>query len=106
MTDPTILYADPEAALAAYRSAVPAELLPSGDIEAKPGYSIAHIAAHNGHLAALQSFGRHYELDIATDTNMTPLIVAANNGHAPVVQYLVEKGADINKARNYLSLSG
>ena len=29
---------------------------------------------------------------------MTPLHVAAGLGHAPVVQYLVEKGADINKA--------
>ena len=36
--------------------------------------------------------------DLEKGGTMTPLHVAAGLGHAPVVQYLVEKGADINKA--------
>ena len=31
---------------------------------------------------------------------MTPLYIAAQQGHLAVVQYLAEQGADINKATN------
>ena len=30
----------------------------------------------------------------------TPLILAAKNGHLPVVEYLVERGADIEAKNN------
>ena len=60
-----------------------------------------HDAARNGDLDQVRSLVEELGVNIVNDHSqahyeMTPLHFASDNGHLPVVQFLMESGADVN----------
>ena len=64
--------------------------------------SLLHIAASQGNLVKVESLVRDgVNVDeVVKEDGTTPLFLAAQLGHLEVVQYLVQQGADKNKATN------
>ena len=58
-------------------------------------------AAKCGNLEQVENcLSQGAEIDAKNDYSLTPLILAASEGHLPVVQYLIEHRAEVN-ARSY-----
>ncbi|WP_374698648.1 ankyrin repeat domain-containing protein [Wolbachia endosymbiont (group B) of Limnophora tigrina] len=70
------------------------------------GRTLLHKAAEDGNLAAVKFLiDQGARLDVLDKWNDTPLHVAANvkvnKDHTEIVDYLIQKGADINLTHNY-----
>lgn len=65
----------------------------------KAGWSAMHVTCRHGHVSILQPllhYGGAGQLEAATsDSQHTPLHLAALHGHAPVVMALLDKGAQL-----------
>ena len=72
------------------------------DVTCSKGYTILHVAAEYDHLDIVKYL---YELDlnlesIISNLNESPLYIAARSGALDVVNFLIEKGEDLNIAEN------
>ncbi len=70
------------------------------------GRTLLHKVAEDGNLAAVKFLvDKGAKLDVLDKWKETPLHVAANvkvnKGHTEIVDYLIQKGADINLTHNY-----
>ena len=67
----------------------------------KQGYSALHLAARVGDVdSAAQMLKNGAEVDVSRDTqHMTPLMVAAGNGHMQIVELLIAYGARVDGHR-------
>ncbi|GFY68105.1 ankyrin-3 [Trichonephila inaurata madagascariensis] len=60
------------------------------------GYSALHRAAEKGQTGLVIMLIKKIDLGLKTDFGVTPLHVAADNGHLEVVKILIRSGADVN----------
>ncbi|GFW44593.1 ankyrin-3 [Trichonephila clavipes] len=60
------------------------------------GYSALHRAAEKGQTGLVIMLIKKIDLGLKTDFGVTPLHVAADNGHLEVVKALIRSGADVN----------
>ena len=66
----------------------------------KDGNSAIHLAALGGHLDCIKlllSSNSGIKIDYPGKNRMTPLMMAAKQGHFEIVKYLVENGAKIKQ---------
>ena len=70
------------------------------DVNSAPDFlGPLHIAAASGNLEIVKCLQSHnVDVDKARSDGATPLFIAAENGHSAVVDRLLLKGANINKA--------
>ncbi|XP_071086692.1 uncharacterized protein [Haliotis cracherodii] len=61
------------------------------------GANALHWAAAAGHLAVVNLLSNHISIERESNGGVTPLFVAAENGHMKVFKLLLEKGAAMNK---------
>ena len=68
----------------------------------KNGYTPIEIAVKNGHLPIIKYFIEKLKMPVNTiHDNMTLLHYASLYCHYPIVEYLVENGADVNQTEIY-----
>ncbi|WP_010653148.1 ankyrin repeat domain-containing protein [Fluoribacter dumoffii] len=63
----------------------------------KDGWSTAHFAAYNDRLDAIKLFPEKFAAEITDNQGNTPFMIAAGRGSLKVIEYLLEKGADLHK---------
>lgn len=68
------------------------------------GFEAIHLAAENGHLEVLRYLVEEKKVkpNIKATDDFTPIQAAILKGHLPCVQFLVEKGVDINQTNSFL----
>jgi len=73
-------------------------------VENLKGEGIMHLAAREGHLDYIEFWLPAYEMDIDQVMNdyWTPLFYACLNNHLGVIEYLINKKADINHVDKFL----
>ena len=63
------------------------------------GRSIFYYSKH-GDIDGVKPLIEKGEIDIANKDGFTPLLIATYYGHTPLVKYLAENGADVNRQDN------
>ena len=58
-------------------------------------------AAQRGNLSAVKKLVRRVDLEVTDGGGRTALMVASQEGHAPVVEFLIARGAEVNAVTIY-----
>lgn len=80
--------------------------MPINAKRSKDGATPLHIAVKRGHLEVVKTLVKsHASLEARTHDDMTPLCLAASLGFRKIVHYLIEKGAKVEKSSALLRAS-
>jgi ankyrin repeat protein len=89
--------------MAAFKGDKPAllALLAKGAIVNRPGWTALHYAAASGENEIVRILLEHYAyIDAESPSKLTPLMIAAREGHELTAQLLLEEGADATLKNN------
>ncbi|MES2317052.1 MAG: ankyrin repeat domain-containing protein [Pseudomonadota bacterium] len=76
-------------------------LLAKGAIVTRPGWTALHYAAASGDTEITAVLlDKHAYIDAESPSKLTPLMIAAREGHQPVVELLLREGADARLRNN------
>ncbi|KTD03251.1 ankyrin repeat domain-containing protein [Fluoribacter gormanii] len=69
--------------------------------QTKDGWSGVHFAASNDRLDIIKLFPEEFAAKVTDNDGNTPLMVAAGRGNLNIIEYLLEKGADLHQSNNH-----